>query len=500
MALSASVQSEKVWLLLAKIQDGEQDFSRLLLAAQRIFAADGASLFLEKENSGVFGLMAAVGLSESIPSDAVVRSAEGLAGKAIASKRPLLIGDTDEPLVDAASLNRKDELGASMVIPLILPSQKPVGVLNFARKSSDTPFTSNDLSQAASVASSLALIFENARLVRSLRQSHTTLSKVLQSFDIGVCVFDENRQLVTHNRPAKKWLDKSPDRWDAFLGSLPSDLALLAQIGEHAVTHDPGSLEAWQGECEFGDEYLRVNVIRLAGGGLAWTVQNLTEHVKAQRETNRIQRLAEIGEMTASVAHDIRNPLTSISGAARMIKEMPERSAEFADIIEEEAAKLRDLCTEFLEFSKPLHLHPSGVNMKLMLCKLKDQHRDAAADRSVSLVVTGPESARPVCADQAKLEQAARNLIINAIQACPAGGRVELSAESDGFKVTDNGSGITDEYMKRMFTPFSTTKTDGTGLGLCSVKKIIDAHGGVITVERLTQGTSFYVRLPESAA
>lgn len=502
MSQELSIHSERIWELLAKIQDGEQDFNRLLEAAQEIFEADGASLFLERESAGTFQLTAATGLSASIPSDATVRSSEGLAGLSIAERKPLLVGNPQD-LSDGAGakLRRRDEITSSMVVPLILSNHRPVGVINFARGRKHPTFTEADLERAASVAGNLALIFENARLMADLRQSHAMLSKVLQSFDIGVCVFDADRQLITHNEPAKHWLSSRPDRWDEFLASLPPDLAILAKIGAHAAADSEDSQsDLWQGECDFGDEYLKVNVIKLAGDGIAWTVQNLTEHVQAQRETARLQRLAEIGRMTAVAAHEIRNPLTSIAGAAHLIQECPDRAVDFAQIIEDESLKLGQLCNEFLDFSKPMHLRRADIKIKPLLERLSEQHRFEAESRGVTVSVSAEDAPGTVYADPARIEQAARNLLLNAIQACGKGGKVELAAEPKGFKVIDNGSGVSDEFMARMFTPFSTTKPDGTGLGLCSVKQIVDAHGGVVMVEQLPVGTAFRVRLPETAA
>lgn len=496
------MQAERAWELLAMIQDGENDFPRLLNAAQDIFEASGASLFLERETKGVFELAAATGLSVSIPLDTVVRESEGLAGHSIREKKPLLVGNPNEVDGGAHSdFKQRREIGSSLVVPLILPTHVPVGVINFARSADHEEFNESDLQRAASIASSLALIFENARLVSNLKKSHIMLSQVLQSFDIGVCLFDGGQNLLAYNDPAKAWLTSQPDRWSTFLRSLPQDLAILAQIGSHAVM-DPGSdsREFWKGECEYDQKYLRVQIVGLVGGGVAWTVQNLTDHVHAQREAARLQRLAEIGQMTAAVAHEIRNPLTSISGAARMIQELPDRSIEFATVIEEESLKLSELCHEFLDFSKPLRLKRQDVNLKALLVRLKEMHTRDAEDRSVDIVVSGDEHLPTFHIDPLRIEQVARNLLLNAIQACPPGGRVEMSADEKGFRVLDNGVGISNEFMQRLFTPFSTSKVDGTGLGLCNVKKIVDAHGGFISVDQLTPGTCFKVQFPERAA
>jgi len=232
------------------------------------------------------------------------------------------------------------------------------------------------------------------------------------------------------------------------------------------------------------------------GHHMALAVSNvklISARNKAQSEAARLSRLAEIGQMTAAIAHDIRNPLTGILSAAQMIKMLGGESTEFAEIIEEEAKKLNALCSDFLDFAKPMTVDKEEIVLNELLGDIVAAHRHDAISAKVELIVTQGKR-RTVKADRSRVEQVAHNLVLNAIQASPTESKVILTSVDGGFSVTDKGLGMTPEHQKQLFTPFFTTKPKGTGLGLSTVRKIVDAHGGVVEVKsKLGHGTTFTV-------
>jgi signal transduction histidine kinase/DNA-binding response OmpR family regulator len=225
---------------------------------------------------------------------------------------------------------------------------------------------------------------------------------------------------------------------------------------------------------------------------------------KAQQEIVHTAKLATIGKMAAHVAHEIRNPLSTIGGFARAILKKPdnvERVNKNAKIISEESTRLENMLKGVMDFSRPSapvrkvadfnHIVEESFRTHNELLSLRNIHSNLDLDRSL------PE----IAFDENQLRQVLNNLIRNAADSMPQGGALSLKTgrESDWIHVTcaDSGSGMSKEVSERLFDPFFTTKPDGTGLGLAVSKKIIDDHGGRIEVQStLGKGTTFKVMLP----
>jgi hypothetical protein len=221
------------------------------------------------------------------------------------------------------------------------------------------------------------------------------------------------------------------------------------------------------------------------------------------------ERLATVGAVAARVSHEIRNPLTTIGGFAGMLRARPEgreRVKRNAAIIVEEVEKLEALLKEMLDFTSPRPPTLAPTDLNLVIGALADVHRAELDAESVSLVVETVERLPAVLADPNQIQRVLLNLWRNAIQAMretPAGGARALTVRTwrdDGavkIACTDTGEGIPADALPHIFTPFFTTRTRGTGLGLASVKKIIDDHNGSIDVRTAPgSGTTFTIALP----
>lgn len=228
--------------------------------------------------------------------------------------------------------------------------------------------------------------------------------------------------------------------------------------------------------------------------GLAVGNATLLRWVREQAlETARLSRLAEIGQMTAAIAHEVRNPLTAIRSAAQLAQSSPEEAVMLNRMIEEEAVKLDALCTEFLEFARPVRIAEEPVDLADIARHVVQQHLSEFDERGVSLHLDLREP-RSIRGDRRRIEQIVRNLILNALQACQAGDTVTLRVHGDRLTVEDTGAGMTADAKERLFTPFFTTKPSGTGLGLSNIAKIVEAHAGTIRVEsEAGQGTTFEI-------
>ncbi len=221
----------------------------------------------------------------------------------------------------------------------------------------------------------------------------------------------------------------------------------------------------------------------------------------AEDRAHQAERLAAFGGLAAGLAHEVRNPLSSIAVSTRMLRAAPGLSAEdqeLCDIIAREAGRLNDLVADMLDLARPNAPRLGAVDLAGVVKEVIALATSSGRARGeVRLTYRGPDSC-VVSADGAQLRQLVWNLLRNAVQASAAGAEVRLIVgEVDGvaqLRVEDEGPGIPEEARARLFDAFFTTRSQGTGIGLAVVKRIADEHGFTLSVESAPgRGTSFRV-------
>lgn len=236
---------------------------------------------------------------------------------------------------------------------------------------------------------------------------------------------------------------------------------------------------------------------------LATMFNAMTESLKRhQDELVRSQKLAAVGQLAAAVAHEINNPLSVILGYAKMLRRTPDRvDAAKLQAVEEEAVQCMRIVQDLLDLVRPTVLQVSEVDIAALVRVELERLALVLEDRSVK----GPGSDLSIIvdADAGKLRQVIANLVRNAADATPRGGEIDIDVRlEDGgaaVEVRDNGSGISVDALPRVFQPFFTTKTHGTGLGLPIAQAIIDAHGGKLEISSSPgQSTRVRVWLPRA--
>ena len=230
---------------------------------------------------------------------------------------------------------------------------------------------------------------------------------------------------------------------------------------------------------------------------------------RKQQETElalaRSQQLSLVGQMAAGVAHEIKNPLASIKGAVEILvdKDTPEPAREeFGYIVVRETRRIDRTLRDFLEFGRPRESKVKAMDLSETVAAGLRQMESQA----ITAGVTRCREIEPgviVAADAEKMHQVMLNLLLNALEATPKGGTVTIRVESTGrtarLSVADTGAGIPADALERVFDPFYTTKSSGSGLGLAVVKQIIENHNGAIKVESTCgHGTTFTITLPST--
>ena len=231
--------------------------------------------------------------------------------------------------------------------------------------------------------------------------------------------------------------------------------------------------------------------------------QDLTDLRRMEVAVRRSDRLAAVGKLAAGLAHEIRNPLASMTGSIELLSGTPglsQSDKKLLSIVHREAERLEALVSDFLEFARPAAPTLVVTDARLAIEETVAVFRSSARQRGLELDVD-PGEAVAVRADPGQLKQVLWNLLANASEATPTGGRVCIRAfrEKDEavVEVADSGAGIAPEDLQRIFDPFFTTKERGTGLGLATVHRIVEGHGGRVEVSSTPgKGTTFRIRLP----
>ena len=233
--------------------------------------------------------------------------------------------------------------------------------------------------------------------------------------------------------------------------------------------------------------------------------QDLTRMVEMEDQLRRSERLASVGQLAAGLAHEIRNPLASLSGSIELLEsELPALGVDgkrLFDIVHRETERLNRLLTEFLHYARPDLCRHEPIELREFFGEF-GALLETGTDPGIPLEVDIPGKLC-VLGDPDRLRQAFWNLLLNAAEAEPEGGRVHARARplADGeeveISIEDHGEGIPNAQKPRIFDPFFTTKPNGTGLGLATVHRIVEAHAGRIQVtSQVGQGTTVRVVLP----
>jgi len=237
--------------------------------------------------------------------------------------------------------------------------------------------------------------------------------------------------------------------------------------------------------------------------------KDLTRIMEMERELKRADRLAAVGGLAARMAHEIRNPLASISGSVQLIAQgerVMEEDRRLLDIVIRETERLNILIGDFLAYARPNAPNIAPIELKHLLDELSTLLSGDPRFQNINVTTQCAPGLR-VCADRDQIQQVFWNLFVNSSDAMQGEGAVTVDVSIDHewgegkemvrILFADTGPGMPPQDIQRVFEPFFTTKQGGTGLGLATVFRIIDAHGGHISVEsELDRGTTFKISLP----
>lgn len=347
---------------------------------------------------------------------------------------------------------------------------------------------------------------ELKKKIRELNILNSYLNFILKNISHGIIFIDQEGSITTFNKEAEKIFQMAEKeilckKYDQFFSDTFFGFSIKNSLNKkESSTLETISLENNK-QIEISASYMDVKEYQ----GLIILIKDVTEIQKLQVIANRNDRMKQLGEMAATVAHEIKNPLGGIRGYASLLFRDLENSKhlqEMAGYIIDGTKTLERLLNNVLHFTRPLDLKFEIIDLTILLKEICNFIKvDPTYSKEILFETHIPQDEILVKIDRDLFRSAMLNLIVNAYQAIPSKGKVILSLIKNGYScmitVSDNGVGIDPKDMENIFTPFFTTKKGGNGLGLSESYKIIQAHMGYIDVRsKLNFGTTFTIQLP----
>ena len=378
------------------------------------------------------------------------------------------------------------------------------------------------------------------------RRSHRTLAKqlvdisnlealsenIIQSITGGLITLDLQRRIVSFNRAAADITGLTPQqvRTRPFEMVFPGLELGLRQFYEDARTAPLRIERTWR-RADGVERFLGFSIAILRDSredaiGIILSFQDLTGFRELQTSLKRMDRLADMGRLAADFAHEVRNPLASISGSVQVLRQSLRLGPEderLMDIVVRESKNLSLLIADFARFALPKNKERQRLVIKDMADEVLEMFKNSPEYNSAISIVNCLDSEVIIDANEQQFRQLLWNLLLNAVQATGDGGRIEIDCRTRerGFncpanierlygnstadwvelQVRDTGSGIPREVIERIFDPFYTTKDRGFGLGLSIVQTIVQEHNGLIMADSTPgEGTTFYCYFPRAGA
>jgi PAS domain S-box-containing protein len=398
------------------------------------------------------------------------------------------------------------------LLPLLIKGEV-VGLLT--AEAGRSPFNQISLDLLAVIAGQLAVILENVQLFQQTETLHTFNKDIIQTMTNGLIAIDQQGTLTALNPAAAKMLGSQPE--DALSQPLRQVISgELTEIFQQTLTtgFPAPRRETILKSADGSQRPISISTAPLAGHpptGVVGVLEDLSEIKALEEERRRLDRLAVLGEMSAVVAHEIRNPIAGIAaGVEYLTRNTTPGTPEFqgATMIQHEIERVNRILEDILFVARPLKLNLSLQNLPDIIEDVLQRCRPQLEAGGVSVSVEYLTPPPPLELDRQRLEQVLTNLIINAIQAMRHGGQLTLQtnlvrtpngAEPKNVTLTisDTGPGIAPDTRRRIFEPFFTTKARGTGLGLAVARRIIEEHHGTVSIHsEEAKGSSFIIQLP----
>ncbi|MBI3755369.1 MAG: PAS domain S-box protein, partial [Deltaproteobacteria bacterium] len=343
---------------------------------------------------------------------------------------------------------------------------------------------------------------------------------IVENINSGILTIDADARVTSFNKAAEKITGYTLG--EIYNNTIDMIFHNLLDTKDYSIPPDEGDPSYFRIDTPFktkdgrglflGLSVSPMNPVRkefsdgVKDGGYIVIFQDLTRLKNMEEQLRRVDRLHALGELAASLSHEVRNPLASISGSVQVLKDSLQLNNDdqrLMDIVIREADRLNALVADFLLFAKPA-VKMTKVNLNDIVSETVDMFKNSPESKNIDIQIELEDSLF-IEGDSRQLKQVFWNLFLNAGHAMPDGGKLEVRGQWPGnaeqkfieITVSDTGTGISSDIIEKIFDPFFTTRDSGTGLGLAVVHRIIEGHKGTIEVKsKKGEGTSFKITLP----
>jgi PAS domain S-box-containing protein len=499
---------------LASKTDLEELLDSLLRVARDVFRFENAIIRLLDEDGLRLVTAAAYGYTEEAMSP--IQIGQGVMGRTAEVQKPILVEDVRKlpdyvPGIPGAQ--------CELAVPLVSKNTL-VGVLNVESPRAGA-FSAKDIEPLMILGRQAAIAIDNARLYERLRKMkedyrnlHEFSNRILKSVSLGVYTVDTELVITSWNN---RMVEMSGVASEQAIGAQLEDLfpnlaeeGVIERLSRVLHSGKKEKLRLLHRQLDGTNRFQKRRLAPLRDNGqvtgVVVIVEDITEFKRLLDQTIQGEKLAEVGRLTAGIAHEINNPLAMVAYATELLKrEQPLSNfqEEMLDKIETEVERLKNLTGGLLSFSSSRETLNQVVGLNDLITEVLKLLKFELQRKAITLT-TDFDEIPSVKVDPNKIKQVLINLVINAVHALQGQGTIVLttSLNHDGMvelQVRDDGPGITPEQQEQVFAPFFTTKPEGegTGLGLYICQNIIKEHGGLITLDsQPDQGATFRICLP----
>ena len=359
-------------------------------------------------------------------------------------------------------------------------------------------------------------VIQNYYLVdKTLRQTRSYTRQLISNMANGLISIDMNGDIISYNQVALELLDVKESEIEK-----DKDLRNIVSFDKTGIN------ETLSNKRKILDR--EINYLKKSGESvpLSWSsspiesdnkkfrgavilIRDLSEIKELQERVYRTEKLAMVGTLAASVAHEIRNPLSSIKGFAQFLGRSFEDDtpqSNYSKMMVKEVSRINGVVNDLLTFASPMQLQTADTDIEELLNHVAGLVMVDANEKKIAVQYDCEPEVKSVVLDENQITQMLLNIVLNAFNAVDEGGEINIhagminSGRTVRFEIEDNGSGVPGELKEKIFDPFLTTREKGTGLGLAIVKKIVENHSGSIFVESppvgKKKGSKFIINLP----
>ena len=499
---------------LASTTDLEELLDSVLRVSREVFRFENAIIRLLDEDGLHLMAVAAYGYTEEAMGP--IQIGQGVMGRTAEIQKPILIEDVSKLPDYVPGI---PDAQCELAVPLI-SKKKLVGVLNVESPRLGA-FSAEDIEPLMILGRQAAIAIDNAKLYERFRKMtdgyrhlNEFNNRILKSVSLGVYTVDSDIVITSWNSRMVEMSGVSAEeaigaRLQVLFPNLSKE-GVVERINQVLQSGTKAKLRLLHRQLDGTNRFQKRRLTPLKDGdetiGVVVIVEDITEFKRLLDQTIQSEKLAEVGRLTAGIAHEINNPLAMVAYATELLKREEPLSTfqeEMLEKIEMEVERLKSLTGGLLSFSSNRETQNRLVNLNDLIAEVLKLLRFELQRKAIQLDTEFTEI--PVInADPNKLKQVVINLVMNAVHAMQGQGRIVLRTALNlngmlELQIEDDGPGIASELQEKIFAPFFTTKPEGegTGLGLYICQNIINGYGGTITLESKPQmGTIFHVHLP----